>query len=132
MLSEQGMVRLASIEEKYICKFVPNFVKKDVGVICKNDMYPAILAELRNIPLEVQIMKVSISINACRQLTKNPKRLDEMKDKFYLDGIHLDSIGKVIVMTGKSQRLQVAKNNINFFLKEIAKNPENEFGAECC
>jgi hypothetical protein len=60
------------------------------------------------------------------------KRLDEIKEKYVLDSVSLDSIGKVIVMVGKSLRLQTAKNNINHFLQSIAKDPENEFGAECC
>lgn len=125
MLCEQGIARLVPIEHKYMCKFVPNFVKKDIGVICRDKVFTLLLGELRNIPLEVQTTKVAISVNTCRQLVKNPKRLDEIKEKYILEAVHLDSIGKVIVMDGKFMRLQTAKNNINFFIKSIAKNPEN-------
>lgn len=78
-------------------------------------------------------MRIAISAKTARNMMRNLARLDEFKEKCALETIHLDSIGKSLVMEGKAKGLQTARENVPFFLEGISKsNEENVFGVQTC
>jgi hypothetical protein len=62
---------LHTIEQKYLCKFVPNIIKKELFVICKDNIFMHLNNEVAAIALESQILRLGISAKTAKNLGKN-------------------------------------------------------------
>jgi hypothetical protein len=71
LLTEQGINKLQIVEQRYLCKFLPNAIKKKLSVICKESILKLLQNEVATIALESQIVRLGISAKTARNISKN-------------------------------------------------------------
>lgn len=51
LLTDQGLAKVRSLEQKFACKFVPKLLQKTLAAICKPAIYGLLLTEMKAIAL---------------------------------------------------------------------------------